>query len=83
MRERSECVSALAADDKLANPAADGAKSAVPPSVDAMLKWPSVAALEAQFGRVPLVEALRLVATAIRDGSLAAHEAAVAAGAKA
>jgi len=83
MRERSECVSPLAADDKLANPAADGARSAVPPSVDAMLKWPSVAALETEFGRVPLVEALRRVATTIRDARLAVDEAAVASAAKA
>ena len=48
-----------------------------------MLKWPSVAALEAEFGRVPLVDALRRVGAAIRDGNLPADEAAVAAGARA
>jgi len=42
-----------------------------------MLKWPSVAALEAGFGRAPLVDALRGVAGAIRDGALAANEASV------
>ncbi len=39
-----------------------------------MLKWPSVAALEAEFGRAPLVDALRGVAALIREGGLAAEE---------
>ncbi len=54
-------------------------KRQVPPSVDVMLKWPSVAVLEAEFGRVPVVEGLRAIAAAIRGGALAADEGAVAA----
>ena len=48
-----------------------------------MLKWPSVAALEAGFGRAPLVDALRGIAAAIRNGTLAADEASVAGAASA
>ncbi|WP_280950372.1 MULTISPECIES: L-seryl-tRNA(Sec) selenium transferase [Rhodomicrobium] len=58
------------------------AKRPVPPSVDAMLKWASVAALEAEYGRVPVVEALRGIAGAIREGRVGADEASVAAAAR-
>ncbi len=43
-----------------------------------MLKWSPVAALAAQYGHAPLVEALRGVAAAIRAGTLAGDETAVA-----
>ena len=48
-----------------------------------MLKWPSVSVLEAEFGRAPLVDALRTVADAVREGSIPADEASVAAAASA
>ena len=43
-----------------------------------MLKWPSIAVLEAEFGRAPVVGALRSVAAAIREGGPAAEETCVA-----
>jgi len=43
-----------------------------------MLKWPSIAALETEFGRVPLVEALRRVAAELRKGAVPGDEAAIA-----
>ncbi|HEY7644074.1 MAG TPA: L-seryl-tRNA(Sec) selenium transferase [Hyphomicrobiales bacterium] len=46
--------------------------------MDSMLKQPAIAALEAEYGRVPVVEALRNAAEAIRAGAIAADEAAIA-----
>jgi len=67
----NESEEAAVADSRL--------KRRVPPSVDAMLKWPSVAALEAEFGRAPVVEGLRAIAVTIRGGALTAEERTVAA----
>jgi L-seryl-tRNA(Ser) seleniumtransferase len=58
--------------------AASRQKRPVPPSIDAMLKLPAVAALEAEYGRVPVVDALRGAAEAIRAGAIAADELAIA-----
>jgi len=41
-------------------------KRALPTSVDKMLRWPVIAALEAEYGRAPVVEALRGAAEAVR-----------------
>ncbi len=49
-----------------------------PPSIDAMLGWPEMAALAERFGRVPLRDAARDAAAAIREGLIAAEPAAVA-----
>jgi L-seryl-tRNA(Ser) seleniumtransferase len=43
-----------------------------------MLKWPAIAALEAEYGRAPAVEALRAAAGELRAGKLAQGPAAVA-----
>jgi len=49
-----------------------------PPSIDAMLGWPEMAALVERFGRVPLRDEARAAAKAIREGALTAEPSAVA-----
>jgi L-seryl-tRNA(Ser) seleniumtransferase len=46
----------------------------MPPSVDRMLRWPAITALESEYGHVPLVEALRDAAEAMRKGEIEGGE---------
>jgi L-seryl-tRNA(Ser) seleniumtransferase len=50
-----------------------------PPSIDAMLGWAELAPLAERYGRVPLRDAVRDAAAAIRENRVAAEPAAVAA----
>ena len=43
-----------------------------------MLKWPAIAALEAEYGRAPVVDALRGAADAVRTGDIAPGQAVIA-----
>ena len=43
-----------------------------------MLKWPAIAALEAEYGRAPVVDALRGAADAVRMGDIAPGQAVIA-----
>ena len=54
------------------------AGSATPPSIDAILNWPEMASLADRYGRVPLREAARDAARAIRQGRIGAEAEAVA-----
>ncbi len=47
-----------------------GPQHPIPPAVGAMLKWKAISSLERTYGHAPVVEALRDIADAIRDGRL-------------
>jgi L-seryl-tRNA(Ser) seleniumtransferase len=52
---------------------ADGSRPSgqqIPPAIDAMLKWNAIARLERDYGRAPVVEALRDIAERIRAGKV-------------
>jgi hypothetical protein len=53
-------------------------KRPMPPSVDRMLRWPAITALEPGYGHVPLVEALRDAAEAMRKGEIEGDEGTIA-----
>jgi L-seryl-tRNA(Ser) seleniumtransferase len=50
-----------------------------PPSIDAMLAWPEMMVLGKRFGRIPLRDAAREAADAIRAGTITVESAAIAA----
>lgn len=62
----------LGGNDEGRRPADGGRPSRqnIPPAIDAMLKWEAISLLERDYGRAPVVEALRVIAETIRGGRL-------------